>query len=363
MDKETKEAITEILKISVNAPSGHNCQPWRFVLKGDNVFIWNIPGKDKTLFNYNQRGSLIAHGCLIENIFITASRKGYEVDINLFPEEKNPNLVALLNFKKGSANYPYTYLYPFITKRVTNRKPYKKVPFETKDERRLKEFFEKIKKKNFDIVLTQKQEEISLAAQAFSVADKLLFENFYIHKALFDNVNWTLKEEIEKREGLYVGTKELSFLERVLFRYLLSNWNTLQKLNKIGVSEKAAQKRKKLYEQCSAIGLILAPSDSPQYFVKSGRVVQLLWLTATSLGLSFQPISVGLLYLSQGLQEEDMAELTTKQKKFIKEAYQKIIDIFKISERVPTFSFRIGYAEPPTVVSLKKLPDITYYDS
>ena len=49
----------------------------------------------------------------------------------------------------------------------------------------------------------------------------------------------TLKEEQDRKEGLYVRTKELSFFERLLFKYVLSNWNIMNWLQRIKFSETA----------------------------------------------------------------------------------------------------------------------------
>jgi len=358
-----EETIKEILKLAVHAPSGHNSQPWRFVVKGDGkILIWNLPDKDKTLFNYRQRGSLIAHGAVLENVFIIASEKGYEANIRLFPEEQEPDLVAEVNFEKTIKKYPYQHLLPYILQRSTNRKPYKITPLKDKDRESLETVTRSLKDGKCEIALTQDRKSIHEAAVSLSMGDRLLFENFYIHQALFSNVNWTLRDEQKKREGLYVGTKELSLFERLIFKYLLSRWGVVHKLQRAGISTKAALKRQKLYEKCSAIGILTASSDSPVDFIEAGRVLQRFWLTATSLGLSFQPVSVGLLYLGQQIQRETPEKLTTNQLNFVREAYKQIIDTFNISQKIPVFSFRVGYSIAPTARSLKKAPTIMTCD-
>ena len=224
----TKEIIQEILELAVNAPSGNNSQPWRFVASEGKVCIWNIPNRDKFLFNYQQRGSLIAHGALIENILIISSQKGYEGSIILFPNENEKDLIAEISFKESGIKYKYSHLYPFILKRTTNRKPYKKTSLEQEDEKKLKEFCDSIKDSEPNVLLKQDIESIDKLSKYFSVADRLIFENFDIHEAFFKKVSWTRKEEEKKREGLYVGTKELSPAMRFIFKYVFSNWNALK---------------------------------------------------------------------------------------------------------------------------------------
>lgn len=355
-----KKIIDEILRLAVNAPSGHNSQPWKFVVKESDIFIYNVPDKDKILFNYEQRGSMIAHGALIENIFIIASEKGYRTNLEIFPAENEPDLVAKVNLTKSGDNYSHKHLFPFILKRTTNRKPFKEVALNREDSGKLEEFLKTVEG-GFKITFTQNKEKIAQLASALSTGDRLIFENIFVHKSLFSNVNWTLKEEQEKQEGLYIGTKELSLFNKILFKYLLSNWNIVNKLNIIKLPEKAAKKREDLYRQCSVVGLILSPGDSKEDFINSGRILQRFWLTVTSLKLHFQPLSVGLLYLGQRVQKETPNELSPNQIDFIEKAYKKVKDVFGVSAKVPVFSFRIGYAPPPTASSVKKLPEIIYH--
>ncbi|WKZ26635.1 MAG: hypothetical protein QY304_00855 [Candidatus Paceibacterota bacterium] len=353
-----KDVIKEILTLAVNAPSGHNSQPWTFEVKNNSIFVYNVPDKDKILFNWKQRGSMIAHGALIENIAIISSEKGYRADIKILPNEKETNLTAEIKLEKSSEDCSYRHLSPFILKRTTNRRPYEIKSLGDTDREALKNFMEKHNNSGYEILLTEDREKINQVVGPFSAGDRLLFENFYVHKSLFDNVNWTLKEEREKREGLYLGTKELNLAERFLFKYIMSKWSFVENLNKIGFAEKAGEKRAELYKKCSAMGLVTAPSDSPRDFINSGRVLERFWLTVTSLGLSFQPVSVGLLYLGQRCKIEKPEELTPGQFEYVRKAYGIVENVFNVTDKIPTFSFRIGYAPPPSASSLKKLPEI-----
>lgn len=68
------EDIKKILEAAVQAPSGDNSQPWRFEIRDRDgeIRIFNIPERDKSLYNYGQMASCVAHGALIENnVFIT----------------------------------------------------------------------------------------------------------------------------------------------------------------------------------------------------------------------------------------------------------------------------------------------------
>ena len=117
------DAILKILECRIQAPSGENSQPWRFVAKSENeVELWNVPGRDLSLYNVGQEGSYVAHGALIENVAIAAPKFGYRVHTELFPEKQNEKFVARLIFEKGDT-HPDA-LSDAIYARATNRKPY-----------------------------------------------------------------------------------------------------------------------------------------------------------------------------------------------------------------------------------------------
>jgi len=78
--------IKKILEAAVHAPSGENCQPWRFEISDDEIRVFNLPERDQSLYNHGQMASYVAHGALIGNIFVASPTFGYRARINLFPQ-------------------------------------------------------------------------------------------------------------------------------------------------------------------------------------------------------------------------------------------------------------------------------------
>jgi len=101
-----EEDLIEILKIACNAPSGSNSQPWSFKVQEGRVEIIAIPEKDHRVLNFKNRGTLLAHGALIENISIIASTFGYNTVIDIIYPKKG-NTTALIDFKKERFNSVY----------------------------------------------------------------------------------------------------------------------------------------------------------------------------------------------------------------------------------------------------------------
>src|SRR3989344_7562090 len=116
--------LESILEAALQAPSGENCQPWRFSIEKETICVWNIPSRDASPYNSGQRGSYVAHGALLENLSIAAKHFGYGAYISLFPDKSLEHLVATISLVKETPQDDT--LYPFIFSRTTNRKPYRK---------------------------------------------------------------------------------------------------------------------------------------------------------------------------------------------------------------------------------------------
>lgn len=102
------EDIKQIINDAVLAPSGENCQPWRFVARGNVIGIYNIPEADQSLYNFEQKGSYVAHGALLTNLEISAREHGLVPEIAVFPDEKEDNLVSRIRLEGGGTTRPET---------------------------------------------------------------------------------------------------------------------------------------------------------------------------------------------------------------------------------------------------------------
>src|SRR3989338_5351391 len=117
-----RDDIQKIIADGVLAPSGENCQPWKFEVKNNQICVFNVPEADTYLYNYNQKGSYVAHGALLENISISALKHRYRANITLFSDNNEPDLVAIVTLDNNESSDDA--LYPYLKQRCTNRKDY-----------------------------------------------------------------------------------------------------------------------------------------------------------------------------------------------------------------------------------------------
>lgn len=349
---ETNILVT-ILQQAVQAPSGDNSQPWHFVWseKDQVLSLYNLPNNDNPIFNYQQRGSHIAHGALLENIRLLAGTAGYRAEIELRADSARDNLVAKTRFIETS-KVENTFLAPYIDQRNTNRKPYQTRPL-TAIER---EALLKVNTEGITLTLEQTEGSKEQLARAVSTAERVMLQYKPLHDYFFDMIRWTGAQEQKKGNGLYVKTMELLPPQLLIFK-LYSFWPIARILNRLNLPAFIAKENAKIYKQASAFILFTNAEHTPESYIKLGSVLQRVWLTATSLGLSMQPVA-GVVYLYQRLVNEPNTSLNSNQSQLVIGAYENIANVFKTPVDSLRMLVRIGQGEPPSARARKQIPTI-----
>ena len=341
------EDIKKVINIAIWAPSGDNSQPWRFEIKDNKLYIFNIPDRDNPILNFKQSGSYVAHGSLIENISIASPHFGYEANTEFFPDSSDGNLVATISFEK--INIKNSPLYSCIKQRVTNRKPYKNSPL-TQEHKKL--LFE-----DGNIFFVEDREKKRTIGSAASTMERVALETPALHKLFFGGILWSREENNSGKGGLYIKTLEVPPPIRLLFR-LLKHWSFTKIFNKIGFSKMASKGNAETYAKCSALYIVAIDKDTDKDFVNAGRISQRVWLNATKLGLSVQPVT-GILFLARSALAGDTSIFKNSHIPLIKNAHEQIKSAFEIKDGTIAMMFRIGYADAPSARSLRLSPDIT----
>lgn len=349
-----KEDIEKILDAAVQAPSGENCQPWSFKvdLKSNTIELSNLPEIDQSIYNFNQQGSLVSHGCVIENIVLTAGKLGYGTSVDLFPNPNEVRLVARITLNRQE-HIAADSLADSIYQRTSNRKKFTGEKLAAQDLLSLQKEVEG----EHRLMFIEDPTTIRELAGALSASEQVLFENKTMHDFFFSHINWTLDEEQKKRYGFYIETLELDKKQRKGF-VMFKSWAKLSFLNLFGVSKMVRKDNTANYQTASAIGFIIGKEDSPKSYVEAGRAVQRLWLQATRLGLALQPLT-GVLYIHKKIAAGKADELSEGQKKTITQA-REVLGKYITTTDPLQFAFRLGKTSAPTAHALRKQPEVIF---
>lgn len=348
------EVIKKILHAGAQAPSGDNLQPWRFEPDSRCIKIYlGGEGKD-SVYDYKRLASLCAIGAVIENMVVAAQALNYEPDVWLAPNPKDNACVAKISLKnkRNETLDPYKVsLFAAITKRKTNRRPYALGSVSLEQQNRLIKAAKEVHTKT-DLQMVREKKEIRRSAKLLSYNDRLLFQNKALHDGLYPYFRWSEKEMQQKKSGLYVKTLQISWIE-VIGLWLMRSWLFLKFLHLLRVPSLIAFKSSLVYARSGAFGVISMPTNSARAFIEGGRIFQRVWLEATTMGLSIQPL-FGFAVFAQRVASEEFSVFSKAEQEQIMQITNELKKMFFVGDRTMVMLFRIGTADEPSAESVKK---------
>jgi hypothetical protein len=332
------------------APSGGNCQPWRFVFRDDTLYCLHDVERSTSFLDFEHTASMLAIGAAVENITLAAPSIGLEPHVELFPESGPPRCVAAVSFTEIAAREDP--LVDLIAHRVTNRRLTDRVPISPAQAASL---VGSATDAHAGLQLLMRDDDLAAEADVLARGDRIRFLTKTMHAELMNELRWT-REDVERtRDGIDVATLELTPTDLAGMR-LVSSWSMMRMLRNIGAGRGLEKPTRKAIAAASGVGLLTVDGTGPESFFAGGRAMQRVWLTATALGLAFQPMAA-LIYVFQrlaaggaGLSEVEQAELQQ-----LRAAY---CDLFETSAaRAEVMLFRVARAGPPTARALRRPVD------
>jgi hypothetical protein len=348
----SNQTITAILEKACAAPSGDNCQPWRYGFQDDVISVYNIPGRDVSQFNAKQRASYIALGAFIENAVAAAAAHQLSGQVSYFPRDSDPDLVALIKLVPDAAAVEP--LAQEIQERCTNRRRYQGGSLSPAQQQALVESVAPFAQAKVRLFSGSDQKRI---AQVIGLNDRLVFENRDLHAFLFDHIRWNAAEAKESGDGLDIGTLELAAIDDLAFR-VFKHYDVVQVLNLVGVSHIIAANARKLARSAAAIGVISLRGNGAQDYLVCGRALERVWLEATRQKLAFQ-VMTGITCLMGRVMDNDPGSLNASHAALVREGHQTLSSLLGNSEETPMIIFRVGFAPLPSVRSLRLPVKIT----
>ena len=277
--------LKEILEAAITAPSGGNCQPWKWVYSNNELFLFFEKSDSKSFLDYNDTAAYSTLGAAVENLYLKAEELGYEVSEISFPLGEDEKLISQLCFKKSdNTGNNLSQLSNAIFSRCTNRiiSEQKMIANET-----LQEFNEIISDiKEAKIQFITNQEQIEIIGEIAGKADRLRFLHPQCHYDLYYNeVRWNKKQNEERRDGVDLETIPFTDAELAGFKMAMDDRaiNLLSSWNKGRAFEKAT---KKAVKYSSAIGLVTMPSKTKMDYYAGGKAFERVWLYATHQNIS-----------------------------------------------------------------------------
>ena len=348
--KLSKSNIALLCSAGAKAPSGGNIQPWRVDAYDDRLIVSISPERSKSFLDVGKLASAFSIGSFVENVEIAANSLGLKVDINIETQKKPDDIIVVIKLvERIEDNHSSrTKLYSMIDKRVTNRNLSDGSLVENTHIDKLKNISAMGDGCKLYTCSTEKQKII--IASILGRADVVRTRNSTLFTQMLDELRWSKDEVVKTKDGIDVSTLEMpKAAEKVLL--MMKKFKFVSAM----IPDRAfADMTKQLIINSSHVCcLSFKGKPTMQYLFNAGRVLQKLWLEATSLGLSVHPWTVLPFFILRAkyFKENNFSEHEVKEVLDLDRDLRKVFGIS--SPNQPIFIFRLSYAPNPTARALR----------
>jgi nitroreductase len=99
----TSEVIRDAVRLACRAPSLHNSQPWRWVAEDAALQLWADLCRAMTATDHTGRELTLSCGAVLDHLRVAIAAAGWESASERFPNPRNPNHLATLQFRPMEA--------------------------------------------------------------------------------------------------------------------------------------------------------------------------------------------------------------------------------------------------------------------
>lgn len=304
-----------LVQFAVLAPSTRNTQPWKFRISGDEIDVFVDPKRWQRVSDSDQRELYVSVGCALENLAIAARHFGFAVAITYLPDPFNSEFAARVRLvsDKQEPRPGTNELFLAIRRRFTNHGVYDGVRVTERD---LDTLHAQATEPGLQLVWATDPPTLHAIDELVMRADALLLSD----------------AEYCREMGASIGTGAFGapWLLATLGRFAVSYLTPAKAMAKADHDALVSS---------PALGLIASADDTREAQVRTGQLLERIYLAANSLGLSLQPVS----QLMQTTETRNaLAALLAK-------------------GEIPLLPFRLGYAKPPKVyTSRRPIADVLF---
>ncbi len=260
------EKLLFCLEYAILAPSSHNTQPWMFKIVGeDTIEVYADDSRHLKIADADKRELYISVGCALENLLIAAEYHGYDARVNYFPNPINENLVATIHFNQSAEHRILPEMFEAIYERRTNHNEFTKEPISPEDQQRLQNC---CREDGIWLFLTSETETRRKVEDLITRADALQF------------ADPKFREEL----GYWIGQGVFgaSWLIAKISQFAVTH---------INLGNSTAKKDSEVLMSSPVLGVICSEKNDRQTQVQVGQIFERIYLKATTLGISLQPMS------------------------------------------------------------------------
>jgi len=318
----------EMIRAAVQAPSGHNSQPWKFYVHDSSIEV--VPDFTKALpvVDENHRELYISLGCAVENLCLAAKEKGYQPTATIKQKDDTTYSILVELTKEPVQADP---LFHAIDKRQTNRDEYNQRMIEADTLSMIREMT--CQEGTRFYMYRRGSDMYDTLSQYIYRGNAIQMNNKAFKKELLSWIRFNKKQIKETKDGLtheVMGTPATpEFLGKMIVGMFLKP-NPQNKTD-----------RKKL-ESSSHLVLFTTKNNTPREWIELGRTLERFLLKTTSLGIANA-------YMNPPCEVHTLA--------------QELRENITEGREYPTLLLRIGYADPMPYAPRRDLESVIQSDT
>ena len=256
-----------LLRYAILAPSPKNSQPWAFAVREKQIHLLADLARSQPVSDPDRRELYLGLGCALENLLVAAEHFGFHHAVTYFPQRWQPELVATILFTGGGKTSPARagISVDTILQRHNDPGVFRSRPVPAELRRRLHaccvepdlalDLSDDHLFRNWIDTLTMNSDRIDFANPAFRM----------------ELAYWT-------SQGVFEAPRPKPGVKG-------------HSTSHLDLGEAMALHDHAKVESAALLGLIRATGDSHLTHVRAGQLFERVWLTATAIGLSVNPMS------------------------------------------------------------------------
>jgi hypothetical protein len=357
-DPVDASALEQIVRLAAFAPSGGNCQPWRFTYGSGTLRVWHDEWRSRSFLDFQHRATYVAFGAVAENIRLSAATLGLGLHLTPFPDARRIDLVCEARFggdpERLSAEDAA--LARCVELRCTNRRVEKRTPLPADVASALEGVAARAGAR---LRVVDEPTRLAGLGEVLGQGDRLRFMSDVMRHEMVGELRWSEAEARATLDGLDVGSLELTPTDLAAMR-LLTQDRVVHAMRETGGGEGLANSSRKAIAAASAVGLLtipdgqLDPAARALSFFRGGMALQRVWLTSTRFAVAFHPMTA-IAYLFARLEDGDGQGFDARETHELAALRKRYRELFAIEEPLAeVMLFRLAAAAPPTVRSLRR---------
>jgi nitroreductase len=256
-----------LLRYAILAPSTKNSQPWAFSVRGNQVHVIADLRRGQLIADPDRRELYISLGCALENLLVAAEHFGFRHGVSYFPEPGNDELAMTVLFAPGGVpSYARAgATLSAILRRHNDNSAFRGAPVPDELRRRL---IACCVEPELRMHLTDDRHFRRWIEALTLQADRVEFANPAFRKELGYWIG----------QGVFGAPPLLAGLDRLA-------------VSRMDLGATVGEQDHAILESTALLGLVTAGGDSHLAHVRTGQLFERVWLTATAMGVSLNPMS------------------------------------------------------------------------